>query len=76
MKREFIALILMLFIGLIVFGVWLARLQFHRDYQLYDILFTGPVRGLSEGGEVSPCLRSVQSMINLTGPLLVVRVEC
>ena len=43
---------LMLFIGLIVFGVWLARLQFHRDYQLYDILFTGPVRGLSEGGEV------------------------
>jgi len=43
---------LMLFIGLIVFGVWLARLQFHRDYQLYDILFVGPVRGLSEGGEV------------------------
>jgi phospholipid/cholesterol/gamma-HCH transport system substrate-binding protein len=43
---------LMLFIGLIVFGVWLARLQFHKDYQLYDILFTGPVRGLSEGGEV------------------------
>ncbi|HEX4183284.1 MAG TPA: MlaD family protein [Caulobacteraceae bacterium] len=43
---------LMLFIGLIVFGVWLARLQFHTEYQLYDILFTGPVRGLSEGGEV------------------------
>jgi phospholipid/cholesterol/gamma-HCH transport system substrate-binding protein len=43
---------LMLFIGLIVFGVWLARLQFHKEYQLYDILFTGPVRGLSEGGEV------------------------
>jgi phospholipid/cholesterol/gamma-HCH transport system substrate-binding protein len=42
----------MLFIGLIVFAVWLARLQFHKDYQLYDILFTGPVRGLSEGGEV------------------------
>jgi phospholipid/cholesterol/gamma-HCH transport system substrate-binding protein len=43
---------LALFIGLIVFGVWLARLQFHKDYNLYDILFTGPVRGLSEGGEV------------------------
>jgi phospholipid/cholesterol/gamma-HCH transport system substrate-binding protein len=43
---------LLLFIGLIVFGVWLARLQFHKEYQLYDILFTGPVRGLSEGGEV------------------------
>ena len=43
---------LMLFIGLIVFGVWLARLQFHKDYNLYDILFEGPVRGISEGGEV------------------------
>jgi phospholipid/cholesterol/gamma-HCH transport system substrate-binding protein len=43
---------LMLFVGLIVFGVWLARLQFHREYQLYDILFVGPVRGVSEGGEV------------------------
>jgi phospholipid/cholesterol/gamma-HCH transport system substrate-binding protein len=43
---------LMLFIGLIVFGVWLARLQLHKDYNLYDILFEGPVRGISEGGEV------------------------
>ena len=43
---------LLLFVGLLVFVVWLARLQFAKDYDLYDILFIGPVRGLSEGGEV------------------------
>jgi phospholipid/cholesterol/gamma-HCH transport system substrate-binding protein len=43
---------LILFVGLAVFVVWLARLQFNRDYDLYDILFQGPVRGLSQGGEV------------------------
>jgi phospholipid/cholesterol/gamma-HCH transport system substrate-binding protein len=43
---------LILFIGLVVFVVWLARLQFTRDYDTYDILFQGPVRGLSQGGEV------------------------
>ena len=43
---------LILFIGLIVFVVWLAWLPFHREYELFDIVFVGPVRGLSEGGEV------------------------
>jgi phospholipid/cholesterol/gamma-HCH transport system substrate-binding protein len=43
---------LILFVGLLVFIVWLARLQFTRDYDTYDILFQGPVRGLSQGGEV------------------------
>jgi phospholipid/cholesterol/gamma-HCH transport system substrate-binding protein len=43
---------LLLFIGLLVFVVWLARLQSAKDYDLYDILFVGPVRGLSVGGEV------------------------
>ena len=43
---------LILFVGLVVFVFWLARLQFNRDYEIYDILFTEPVRGLSEGGEV------------------------
>lgn len=38
--------------ALAVFTVWLARLQFNNDYDLYDIVFYGPVRGLSEGGEV------------------------
>jgi phospholipid/cholesterol/gamma-HCH transport system substrate-binding protein len=43
---------LILFVGLVIFIVWLARLQFNRDYDTYDILFQGPVRGLSQGGEV------------------------
>lgn len=43
---------LVLFVGMVVFVFWLARVQFNRDYDVYDILFVGPVRGLSEGGEV------------------------
>lgn len=43
---------ILLFVGAIVFGVWLARFAVNRDYDVYDILFFGPVRGLSEGGEV------------------------
>jgi phospholipid/cholesterol/gamma-HCH transport system substrate-binding protein len=43
---------LILFVGLVIFVVWLARLQFTRDYDTYDIVFQGPVRGLSQGGEV------------------------
>ncbi len=43
---------LLLFLGLVVFVVWLARLQ-SPDYDIYDIVFVGPVRGISEGGEVN-----------------------
>lgn len=43
---------LILFLGLVIFSVWLARLSFAQDYDLYDIVFQGPVRGLSQGGEV------------------------
>jgi phospholipid/cholesterol/gamma-HCH transport system substrate-binding protein len=41
-----------LFVGLIVFVIWLARFSVTREYDLYDIIFEGPVRGISEGGEV------------------------
>lgn len=43
---------LILLAGLIIFIVWLARFQVNRDYDLYDIVFQGPIRGLSQGGEV------------------------
>ena len=43
---------LILLVGLALFVFWLARLQFNRDFDIYDILFLEPVRGLSEGGEV------------------------
>jgi phospholipid/cholesterol/gamma-HCH transport system substrate-binding protein len=41
---------LILFLGLVV--VWLARLRINAEYDLYDILFQGPINGLSQGGEV------------------------
>ena len=41
-----------LFIGLLVFVVWLTGSKFNKDYDLYDIVFQGPVRGLAKGGEV------------------------
>jgi phospholipid/cholesterol/gamma-HCH transport system substrate-binding protein len=41
-----------LFLGLLLFVIWLARFQFARDYDIYDVVFYGPVRGLSDGGEV------------------------
>ena len=43
---------LILTLATVVFVVWLARLSFARDFDLYDIVFAGPVRGISEGGEV------------------------
>jgi len=38
--------------ALALFSIWLARLQFNDEFDLYDIVFYGPVRGVSEGGEV------------------------
>jgi phospholipid/cholesterol/gamma-HCH transport system substrate-binding protein len=43
---------LLLFIGLVVFVVWLARVEYGREYDLYDIVFKGPIQGLSQGGDV------------------------
>ncbi len=41
-----------LFIGLVAFVIWLAGFQFNKHYDIYDVSFVGPVRGISEGGEV------------------------
>jgi phospholipid/cholesterol/gamma-HCH transport system substrate-binding protein len=43
---------LVLLVGLAAFVLWLAQVRFARDYDLYDIVFDGPVRGMSQGGEV------------------------
>ncbi len=43
---------MILLIGLIIFVIWLARLRINAEYDLYDVVFQGPVRGLSQGGEV------------------------
>lgn len=42
----------LLFVGLIFFVIWLARLQSADDFDQYDVVFNEPVRGLSEGGFV------------------------
>jgi phospholipid/cholesterol/gamma-HCH transport system substrate-binding protein len=42
---------LLLMIAAVAFAFWLARFQFNRDFDLYDIKFVGPVNGLSQGGE-------------------------
>jgi phospholipid/cholesterol/gamma-HCH transport system substrate-binding protein len=39
-------------IGLVIFVVWLAGSGLNQSYDLYDIVFQGPVRGLSQGAEV------------------------
>jgi phospholipid/cholesterol/gamma-HCH transport system substrate-binding protein len=43
---------LLLLVGLLSFGIWLSQFNLNRDYQNYDIVFQGPVNGLSRGGEV------------------------
>jgi phospholipid/cholesterol/gamma-HCH transport system substrate-binding protein len=41
-----------LFVGLLVFVVWLAGNGLSRKLDKYNIIFQGPVRGLSQGAEV------------------------
>ncbi len=43
---------LILFVGAVIFAVWLARISFVHDNDMYDIVFQGPINGLSQGGEV------------------------
>jgi len=35
-----------------LFAVWLGQLQFNQEYSEYDVVFQGPVRGLTEASEV------------------------
>jgi phospholipid/cholesterol/gamma-HCH transport system substrate-binding protein len=41
-----------LLIATIVFVVWLAQFNLHQKFDFYTISFKGPVRGISNGGEV------------------------
>ena len=43
---------LMLFVGMVTFIVWLARISFAQQYDTYDVVFTKPIEGLSKGSEV------------------------
>ncbi len=46
------AFVLMAAVALMLFTVWVTRAPFNRDFNTYDVVFEGPVNGLSEGGEV------------------------
>ncbi len=46
------AFVLMGAVAFLLFAVWIAGSPFNRSYNTYDVVFTGPVNGLSEGGEV------------------------
>jgi phospholipid/cholesterol/gamma-HCH transport system substrate-binding protein len=43
---------LLLVMATIIFVFWLARFQFTKQYDIYDVDFKGPVRGLTSGGDV------------------------
>jgi len=39
-------------ISAFIFAIWLANVQFDKQFRLYDVYFEAPVRGLAEGGTV------------------------
>ena len=41
-----------LLVVMAVFVIWLGQFGFGHQYDLYRIIFQGPVRGLHQGGEV------------------------
>lgn len=37
---------------IMLFAMWLANSEYRRGFEVYDVVFDDPVRGLAEGGEV------------------------
>jgi phospholipid/cholesterol/gamma-HCH transport system substrate-binding protein len=46
------AFVLMAAAALMLFTVWISGAPLSREFQTYDVVFEGPVDGLTEGGEV------------------------
>ena len=44
--------VLLSFLAIIAFILWLSNIQFNQQFDDYEISFSGPVRGLSQGSEV------------------------
>lgn len=44
--------VLVVLIGFVVVVLWLARVEFNREFSYYDIYFNGSVTGLAQGSEV------------------------
>lgn len=46
------AFVLIVLVGIVVVVLWLARVEFNREFAYYDIYFSGSVTGLAQGSEV------------------------
>ena len=44
--------VLMSFLAVIAFVLWISQAQFDQKFDAYEVSFSGPVRGLSNGSEV------------------------
>ena len=47
------AFVLVVLVGVLVAVLWLARVEFNRDFAFYDIYFSNSVAGLASGSAVS-----------------------
>src|SRR5690242_10503168 len=46
------AFVLGILVAIVIAVVWVARVQFNREFSYYDIFFTGSVTGLNTGAAV------------------------
>lgn len=46
------AFVLAVIVAAIVFVIWLGQMSFDKEFSEYQVVFKGPVRGLSQSGEV------------------------
>lgn len=46
------AFVLLAMAAFVLFAVWISKVQFSKEFSVFDVVFEGAVNGLSEGGEV------------------------
>lgn len=44
--------VLLAIAAFVLFAVWISKVQFSKEFAVFDVVFEGAVNGLSEGGEV------------------------
>ncbi|MAI90752.1 MlaD family protein [Ponticaulis sp.] len=60
------AAVLAALVALFAFVVWLGKVEFNREFSVYNVVFEGAVNGLSEGGQVRYLGISVGEVTELT----------
>jgi len=46
------AFVLLAALAIVMFAVWISKVQFSKDFSIFDVVFEGAVNGLSDGSEV------------------------